>query len=377
MKKLAIIRGKFLNQFEMQSFAPLVKKYDITAFGSLTPYHFSFPFPVMKLPSPMDIPEFPLKMQFLNRLFIDAHYLIGLEYKLKGFDIVHTAETYYRYTQQALNAKRTGYVKKVVATVLENIPFNNEGIWGRKAYKQKARYELDHIIALTGKTKHALLLEGTDPKKITVIGHGIDTKRFFPDTNHFNKLSKGDRTLTILYSGRLEKYKGVYEILEAFRMLQVSSKHNNCRLIYAGSGSELKGLMILERQYGLHHVVSHVSSQYKDMPNLYRKADIIAAPSKSTSTWQEQYCTVLLEAQSMGLPIVTTTSGGIPENAGDCALFCKEGDSQSLFKQLIRFIEDPELRVQYGLKARKRALIVHDSNIIARQIDHVYQNLFP
>src|SRR5260221_12114416 len=178
--KVAIVRGKFLNRYEMQFFEPLAKKYDITAFSSLTPFHDKFTFPVIKLPSPMDLPEFPYKMPILNRLFVDAQYLFGLEHNLKGFDIVHTAETYYHYTRQALIAKKKGYVKKVIATVLENIPFNNEGIRGRKAFKARARAELDYIIALTKKTEVALLLEGADPKKITVLSHFIDTKVFYP-----------------------------------------------------------------------------------------------------------------------------------------------------------------------------------------------------
>jgi hypothetical protein len=171
--KVAVVRGKFLNKYEMQFFEPLADTFDITAFGSLTSFHDDFRFPVVKLPSPMDLPDFPYKMPVLNRLFIDAHYLLGLEGKLKGFDLVHTAETYFRYTQQCLNAKKKGYVKRVIATVLENIPFNNEGIAGRRGYKTRARRELDHIIALTNKTKTALLLEGADTKKITVISHFI------------------------------------------------------------------------------------------------------------------------------------------------------------------------------------------------------------
>ena len=133
--KIAIVRGKFLNRYEMQFYEPLTKWFDMTAFGSQTSNHDRFSFPVIKLPSPMDIPDFscgagsrfarPFLLSILNRVCIDAHYLVGLENRLKGFDIVHTAETYFHYTQQCLNAKRKGYVKKVIATVLGNIPFNN------------------------------------------------------------------------------------------------------------------------------------------------------------------------------------------------------------------------------------------------------------
>ncbi|MBI4066741.1 glycosyltransferase family 4 protein, partial [Candidatus Gottesmanbacteria bacterium] len=286
MKKptLAIVRGKFLNAYEMQMYEPLVGRYDITAFGSLTAYHDQFAFPVVKLPSPMDFPDFPYKIPILNRLFVDAHYLWGLEEKLVGFNIVHTAETYFHYTQQCLNARRAGKVKKVIATVLENIPFNNEGIWGRKRFKARARTELDHIVALTHKTKAALLAEGADPKKITVIPHFVDTKRFVPAP-----MRKTVRT--ILFCGRLEEYKGVFDFVE-----MASRLPNNLQFVMVGTGSQERTL----KRFG----VELRSASYDDMPNMYQEADIFVAPSKPTKTWEEQYCTVLLEAQAAGLPIV-------------------------------------------------------------------------
>src|SRR6266571_2942975 len=108
-KKIAIVRGKFLNHYEMQSYEPLAEDYDITAFGSLIPFHSNFSFPTVKHFSPLDLPSFPYKMQLLNRVCKDAQYLCGLESGLQGFDIVHTAETYFHFTNQCLLAKRKGY----------------------------------------------------------------------------------------------------------------------------------------------------------------------------------------------------------------------------------------------------------------------------
>src|SRR5579859_8057230 len=133
--KIAIVRGKFLNQYDMQSYEPLAPLYTMTAFGSLTSFHSNFLFPTVKLFSPLDIPDFPYKTSLLNRIFHDAQYLVGLEDSLKGFSIAHSAETYFQFTTQCLDAKKKGYLKKVIVTVWENIPFNNEGIVGRKERK--------------------------------------------------------------------------------------------------------------------------------------------------------------------------------------------------------------------------------------------------
>jgi len=376
--KLALVRGKFLNQFEVQSFVPLIEKYDITAFGSLTPFHDAFPFPTVKLPSPMDVPEFPYKMQILNRLFVDAHYLYGLEEKLKGFDIVHTAETYYHYTQQCLNAKKKGYVRKVVATVLENIPFNNEGIWGRKVFKKRSREELDHIIALTNLTKRTLITEGADPDKITVISHGIDTKRFKPNDIRQKEIRDHDtRYIRILYVGRLEEYKGVFELLESVQTLIHDTQLHEyfIRLSLYGNGSEKENILQKIKEYGIgeHCVVADVL--YNDMPFVYGQAHIFVAPSKDTKTWSEQYNTSLLEAQASGLPIVSTKSGGIPENVGDAGILVEQGSVSQLTNALREFILSAKKRELYANKARSRAVQVHDVLHIARKLDSVYSNV--
>jgi len=377
MKKVAIVRGKFLNKYEMQIFEPLRKKYQITAFASYAPFHDTFTFSTVKLPSPMDIPEFPFKMQILNRLFVDAHYLYELEENIKGYDIVHSAETFYSYTHQALNAKKKGYVKKVIATVLENIPFNNEGIRGRKQFKETARRELDHIIALTKRTKTALLLEGADPKKITVIPHGIDTKNFKPTDTFLQQISSVKKDICIVFAGRLEVYKGVFEILYSAKMLinDKDLKKFTIHVMFVGDGSEKKNMLAMEKRLGIEPIVEHVHVPYKNMPQLYQKADIFVAPSKASKYWQEQYNTTLLEAQASSLPIVTTYSGGIVENVGDAAVLVQPGDTLSLTYALKKFILDPNLRLLYAKKARQRAQTIHEANNIAKRIAQVYEKV--
>lgn len=368
--KIAIVRGKFLNKYEMQFYEPLTASFDITAFGSKTSFHNDFSFPVISLPCPMDLPEFPYKMPLLNRLFVDAHYLYRLEHHLEGYDLVHTAETYYTYTHQSLQAKKKGKVKKVIATVLENIPFNNEGIYGRKAYKRFARKELDHMIALTERTKYAQLLEGADEKNISVISHFIDTKRFFPK-QHSNK-----NELRIVFSGRLERYKGVYEVLYAAAILLHDKEiHQKIMFLFVGDGSEKKHMLQMEENLGIQDFVEHRNVSYEDMPKQYQEADIYVAPSKSSDTWVEQYNTTLLEAQASGLPIVTTCSGGIPENVGDAAILIPPDDAYALYMELKQFILHPQKRTMFGAKARQRAEKVHDIHIGAQKIEHVWEKV--
>ncbi|HRN69780.1 MAG TPA: glycosyltransferase family 4 protein [Candidatus Woesebacteria bacterium] len=367
--KIAVVRGKFLNRYEMQTFEYLTDQFDLTAFGSKTPFHDTFSFPVKKMVSPMDVPDFPYKMQLLNRLFVDAHYLHGLEKSLKGFDIAHSAETYYRYTQQCLNAKQKGCIKKVVVTVLENIPHNNEGIRGRKSYKKRTRDEVDVLIALTQKTKKALITEGADEKKIKVIGSGIDTKHFYPRKN------KTNNKIRILFVGRFEEYKGVFNVLHSAKELLTQKNDIPLEFIFVGKGSQEQKMKILAHTLEIQKNVLFTSVPYEKIADIYRSADIFVAPSIDTDTWQEQYGYMLLEAQASGLPIVTTKSGSIPEVVGDAAILVEQQNVKQLTTALTSFIHNQNLRKEYAKKSRTRAETVHDSRVIAQKIADVYTSL--
>ncbi|MCL4389894.1 MAG: glycosyltransferase family 4 protein [Patescibacteria group bacterium] len=359
--KIALVRGAFLNQYEAQMFAPLAKKHSLTAFSSRHPIHDRMLFPLVKLPSPMDINFGPLarwKMPVLNRLFVDAHWLIGLEEKLAGFDIAHCNETYYHFTHQCLLAKKQGKVKRVVATCAENIPFNNEGIWGRRCYKQFARENVDLFLALNERAKETLTLEGVDEKKITILPFFIDTKRFKPT------VGRRGGPLTILFAGRLEFFKGVYEIAYAFKWL---SQKYNLNLLFVGSGNEKKQLEKLVK-------ARFVTASYDQMPEIYRQADIFVAPSRAGHHWQEQFGMTLLEAMASGLPIVTSFSGAIPETVGTAALFANPGDFYSLAQALEKFIQDPRLRHHYGTLARQRAL-KFDTAIGTEKLAVIYEQV--
>ncbi len=111
------------------------------------------------------------------------------------------------------------------------------------------------------------------------------------------------------------------------------------------------------------------------MPKIYQQADIFVAPSRPTKTWEEQYSTVLLEAQAAGLPIVTTATGGIPENVGDAAVLVAPGDVRAITRAIKAFLRDPGLRASYAKKARDRAVRVHDITIGANKLDLLYQKL--
>lgn len=355
--KIAIIRGAFLNPFELQNYYSLAKKHKLTCFSSKFPISSRINLPLKKLLSLTDLP-LPFKYQIFNRLFKDAHYLMGLEKKLKGFEIAHVAETYYHYTYQAIKTRQKGIIKKVISTVWEVIPFNNETLAGRKNLKQIALKEIDHFIAVTQIAKNVLLKEGVEANRITVIPMGVDIHRFKPS------LKKHKNGNNLLFVGRLVKEKGVEDLLNAFVFLK--KEYKGLKLTMIGSGPLknkcLKAGAILK------------SIPYSQIHKIYQNADIFILPSRGSTTWQEQFGMVAVEAMSCGLPVLVSDTPVMREVCQNAGIYFNQGDSLGLTQKLKQIISDAKLRKNLAVSARSLAFHQYDSRKIAAKITQVYES---
>ena len=359
--KVKIIRGGFTNPFELQNFYPLLDKYDLKVVSSLRPISCDIKIPLIKLASPTDLPNFPYKYPILNRLFTDAHYLFGLEKVIAGNDIVHVAETYYHYTNQAIRAKQKGLVKKIISTVWEVIPSNNEGITGRKEFKRLSYQYVDHFIAVTNLARKALLEEGVADDKISVIPMGVDLKRFTPGSR-----VDDDKTITILCVARLVEEKGIGELVSAFGALR--KNNSKIKLVLVGDGplkNKLLGLGGIEIK----------TIPYDKIQIEYQQADIFCLPSKTTKYWQEQFGMALVEAMACGLAIITTNTGAIGEVCANAAMYVKPDDVNDLQLSLDRLINDSKLRHALGRKSQALAIAKYDYQKSALAIDQIYQQV--
>ena len=359
--KISIIRGAFLNPFEFQNYSLLKDKFDITAISSKHPLSAKIDLPLKRLSSPTDLPNFPFKYPILNRLFVDAQQLFGLEKVIRGSDIVHVAETYFGYTHQAVMAKRRGLVRHVVSTVWEIIPHNNEGIRGRKEYKRLAFETVDLFLAVTEKAKQTLIEEGVNLDKIKVVNMGIDIHKFKP-----LKIRKSNKDIQILCVARLVPEKGIMDLFTAFQNIKKTNPH--VRLTFIGTGPlqhDLRGFKNITIK----------SIPYSQIQKEYQKADIFCLPSRETKTWAEQYGMCLLEAMACGLPIVTTTSGAIPEVCGDAALIGHHSNVEELQTNLEELIYNEDRRQNLSHLARQKALAKYDSRKISQQIGKIYREI--
>ena len=97
--------------------------------------------------------------------------------------------------------------------------------------------------------KQALVENGLNPKKINIISNGIVC-----DSQNQEEIIKNDNYTNVGFLGRLEKFKNVQVLIEAFKKLD-SKKY---RLIIGGYGSEKSNLINLVKQYQIDDKVNFV-----------------------------------------------------------------------------------------------------------------------
>ena len=161
---------------------------------------------------------------------------------------------------------------------------------------------IDAVLALSEKHKASLIKNGVNPKIIRVVQNSIDVNNFYPDISTRLKHS-------IMFSGAIVKHKGVHILLDAF--VKVREKYPNSELHLYGSSKMWREDGVYEeqlKQKNLSGVVFHGEIENAQMPQMYRKHDIICLPSEIESCGL-----VIIEAQACGCIPVVHNSGGTSE----------------------------------------------------------------
>ena len=95
------------------------------------------------------------------------------------------------------------------------------------------------------------------------------------------------------------------------------------KLAVAGDGPDLGAL--LEALPGRVHSAGLLPKD--DLWSFYAALDCLAIPSLTTPRWKEQLGGTLLDGLAMGVPVVASASGGLPDAMGDAGLLVPEGDA--------------------------------------------------
>ena len=193
--------------------------------------------------------------------------------------------------------------------------------------------------------------------KLHRVYNGIDQDepaRFLQQAD--TELHQSPALFRLLSVGRLFGFKGHATLIEVCRLLRQEGFPVQCRII--GSGPERA---VLERRISearLSGVVELVGSlPIGEVYAAMRAADVFVLLTEiSVNGYRDGFPTVILEAMTMGLPVVSTWVSGIPESVENevTGILVPERDPLAASAAIRRLLEDPALRSRMGSAGKQR-----------------------
>lgn len=208
-------------------------------------------------------------------------------------------------------------------------------------------------------------------------GYGGLTKVMYPlgaacvQSSHPDTDVPAPPQFTIGFVGRLAAEKGVFDLLDAFSALDDDSQ-----LLYVGDGPDRRKLENLACERGLKDRVAFAGLAPRDrLGKYYDRMSVLVLPSRSTPTWKEQFGVVLAEAMVLGIPVIGSSSGAIPEVVGEAGFIFPEGDVASLTERLQTLRDDVRMRAAIAASARSRGTAMYTPQAMASQLRDVFEAL--
>ncbi len=306
---------------------------------------------------------------------IKAFWAIFNFIKKEKIDIVHT------HTSKAgilgrWAAKLAG-VKTLVHTPHGHIFYGYFGWFKTRLFIYLERLTgliTDRIITLTqrGKKEHIQYKIGR-PDKFVPIYSGIDVGKFFNFQRDINKekekLNIPPDAPVIGTVTRLDLVKGNKYFIAS--LPDIVKIFPNLRVFIVGEGSEREKLELYAKEFGLSENVVF-TGLCKDVRGILSTFDIFVLPSLN-----EGMGICLLEAQALGVPVVATRVGGIPEVVREnvTGILVPARDSKVMAEAIINLLKNKSLRENMSEEARKWVGSRFSAEAVVEKISDLYKEL--
>lgn len=225
----------------------------------------------------------------------------------------------------------------------------------------------ERVICVSEDLYRQSLEAGVREDRCVLLENGVDSEQYFRRqalTKAKESLGIPPDRLVIGAAGRLSEEKGFDVLIRALGVLL--TRGHDATLMILGEGDRRAELDALVQTLGLGERVRLLGHR-ADTVELYEAMDIFALSSR-----REGLPNVVLEALSMGLPVLATRVAGLPSliNPGVNGLLVEPDSIADLAAGLAELLEDPALRERLGREGRRtveadysfrdRMLKIHD-----------------
>lgn len=199
--------------------------------------------------------------------------------------------------------------------------------------------------------------------KTHTIYNGINLSAFSSSQEHANRALLGllPDDFVILFSGRVTREKGIMQLIEAMTLL---SDYPKIKLLVIGSSfygnadnnNDFARALKAKAEPLQYRICFTGFVPYDQMPVYLQQANVAVIPS----VWDDPFPTTVLEAQAMGLPVISTRRGGIPEEVIPESAILLDADEhlpEHIKEAVLDLYHHPEKRKAMGMAAKKRSLL--------------------
>jgi L-malate glycosyltransferase len=241
-----------------------------------------------------------------------------------------------------------------------------------RSYLPITRYGLQQSDGVTSVSKFL--------KQATIETFDFDEVEVIPNficPSHYRKIAdsplrqelapNGEKIL--IHVSNFRAVKRPVDCVEIFA--KVLQKGGNARLIMVGDGPEYSAVHHRARTLNVLEKTDFVGKQPK-IADYLGVADVSLLPSD-----MESFGLAALEAQACEVPVVASRVGGIPEviNDGETGFMSDVGDTEKMSDDVIKLLNDDDLRTSFGTKGRELAISRYSSEKIIPQYIAFYEKI--
>ena len=217
--------------------------------------------------------------------------------------------------------------------------------------------------------KEKTIINYSIDKDIKVIPNFVDTQLYKPNKDcafREHLAPKGEKILV-----HTSNFRQVKRVTDTIRIFEEVVKEVPSKLILVGDGPDRSECERLCRQLNLCDHIKFLGKQ-DGLVDILNAADVFLIPSQS-----ESFGLDALEAMSCGIPVISSSVGGLPEliKHNETGFIAEIGDIKRMAKYAIDLLTNERKHNLFSENSRKRAVEFFDISIVVPSYEEHYENI--